>query len=112
MNKADLADALSGYHLQIPFKKNPHPLQIHEGVSSRQLPYGGHVIGDPVVPHVPVVAVVVKGKCQGLVFSDYVSVVVVDVLPNGNLVVMGSRTRDISGDIQTINASGIVNPSE
>ena len=45
-------------------------------------------------------------------FSDYISVIVVDVLPNGNLVVMGSRTRDISGDIQTINASGIVNPRD
>jgi flagellar L-ring protein precursor FlgH len=45
-------------------------------------------------------------------FSDWISVVVVDILPNGSLVVMGSRTRNIAGDIQKINASGIVNPRD
>ena len=45
-------------------------------------------------------------------FSDWISVVVVDILPNGSLVVMGSRTRNIAGDIQTINASGIVSPRD
>ena len=45
-------------------------------------------------------------------FVDRVSVVVVDVLPNRNLVVMGTRSRDISGDKQTIEVSGIVRPSD
>jgi flagellar L-ring protein precursor FlgH len=45
-------------------------------------------------------------------FVDRVSVVVVDILPNGNLVIMGMRDRDISGDIQTIEVSGIVRPSD
>ncbi len=45
-------------------------------------------------------------------FVDRVSVVVVDVLPNRNLVVMGTRSRDIGGDKQTIEVSGIVRPSD
>jgi flagellar L-ring protein precursor FlgH len=45
-------------------------------------------------------------------FVDRVSVVVVDILPNGNLVVIGTRDRDIAGDIQNIEISGIVRPSD
>jgi flagellar L-ring protein precursor FlgH len=45
-------------------------------------------------------------------FTDRVSVVVVDILPNGNLVVIGTRDRDIAGDVQTIEVSGIVRPSD
>lgn len=45
-------------------------------------------------------------------FVDRVSVVVLDVLPNGNLVVLGTRDRNIAGDIQTIEVSGIVRPSD
>ena len=45
-------------------------------------------------------------------FVDSVTVVVVDILPNGNLVVMGTRERDIAGDIQTIEISGIIRPSD
>jgi flagellar L-ring protein precursor FlgH len=45
-------------------------------------------------------------------FVDSITVVVVDILPNSNLVVMGSRNRDIGGDIQTIEVSGIVRPSD
>jgi len=45
-------------------------------------------------------------------FVDRVSVVVVDVLPNGNLVVLGTRDRNIAGDIQTIEVSGLVRPSD
>lgn len=43
---------------------------------------------------------------------DRITVVVEDILPNGNLVVMGSRHRDIVNDIQTIQVSGIVRPSD
>lgn len=45
-------------------------------------------------------------------YVDSVTVVVVDILPNGNLVVMGNRERDIAGDIQTIEISGIIRPSD
>lgn len=45
-------------------------------------------------------------------FVDSITVVVVDILPNNNLVVMGTSNRNISGDIQTIEVSGIVRPSD
>ena len=45
-------------------------------------------------------------------FQDSVSVVVIDILPNGNLVVIGTRDRNIAGDVQTIEVSGIVRPSD
>lgn len=45
-------------------------------------------------------------------FIDRITVVVVDILPNRNLVVMGTRNRNIAGDIQTIEVSGIVRPSD
>jgi flagellar L-ring protein precursor FlgH len=45
-------------------------------------------------------------------FEDQVTVVVVDILANGNLVVTGTRDRDIAGDVQTIEVSGIVRPSD
>jgi flagellar L-ring protein precursor FlgH len=45
-------------------------------------------------------------------FEDQVSIVVMDILPNHNLVVMGTRSRNIAGDIQTIEVSGIVRPSD
>lgn len=45
-------------------------------------------------------------------FIDNITVVVVDILPNNNLVVMGNRQRNIAGDIQKIEISGIVRPSD
>lgn len=45
-------------------------------------------------------------------FVDSVTVVVVDILPNSNLVIMGTRQRDIAGDKQFIEVSGIVRPSD
>jgi flagellar L-ring protein precursor FlgH len=45
-------------------------------------------------------------------YVDSVTVVVVDILPNRNLVIMGTRQRNIAGDIQTIEVSGIVRPSD
>jgi flagellar L-ring protein FlgH len=45
-------------------------------------------------------------------FEDSITVTVVDVQPNGNLVVMGTRKRDISGDTQIIEVSGVVRPSD
>ena len=45
-------------------------------------------------------------------FIDSITVVVMDILPNGNLVVMGTRNRNIAGDTQTIEVSGIVRTSD
>ena len=45
-------------------------------------------------------------------FVDFITVVVVDIMPNGNLLVMGTRNRNIAGDIQIIEVSGIVRPSD
>ncbi|HSV27358.1 MAG TPA: flagellar basal body L-ring protein FlgH [Sedimentisphaerales bacterium] len=44
--------------------------------------------------------------------ADRITVVVHDVLPNGNLVVLGSRSREVVGDTQIIQVSGIVRPSD
>jgi flagellar L-ring protein precursor FlgH len=45
-------------------------------------------------------------------FIDKITVVVVDILPNRNLVVLGTRNRSIAGDIQTLEISGIVRVSD
>lgn len=45
-------------------------------------------------------------------FVDSITVVVVDIMPNNNLVVMGTRSREISGDKQVIEVSGIVRPTD
>lgn len=45
-------------------------------------------------------------------FTDSISVVVIDIMPNGNLVISGTRDRNIANDIQTIEVSGIVRPSD
>jgi flagellar L-ring protein FlgH len=44
--------------------------------------------------------------------DDRMTVVVEDVQPNGNLVIIGTRQRDIAHDKQTITVSGIVRPSD
>ena len=44
--------------------------------------------------------------------EDQVTVIVQDVLPNGNLVVAGTRQRHVDGDDQIIRISGIVRPSD
>ncbi len=44
--------------------------------------------------------------------EDKITVVVEDVLPNGNLVVLGQVMRRIHGDTQMVKVSGIVRPSD
>jgi flagellar L-ring protein precursor FlgH len=44
--------------------------------------------------------------------DDRITVIVEDVHPNGNLVVLGTRTREINGDTQIIQVSGIVRPRD
>ena len=46
------------------------------------------------------------------IITDKITVIVEDVHPNGNLVVMGSISRDVGGDKQTVQASGIVRPRD
>lgn len=43
---------------------------------------------------------------------DQITVTVHDVQPNGNLVVIGTRTREVAGDKQVIQVSGVVRPSD
>jgi flagellar L-ring protein FlgH len=45
-------------------------------------------------------------------FEDRMTVTVVDVLPNGNLVVEGRRTRMISGERRHLRITGVVRPSD
>jgi flagellar L-ring protein precursor FlgH len=45
-------------------------------------------------------------------FIDNITVVVIDIMPNGNLVIHGTCKRNISDDIQEIEVSGIVRPSD
>lgn len=45
-------------------------------------------------------------------FIDAITVTVVDIMPNNNLVVMGVRERNIANDKQIIEISGIVRPSD
>ncbi len=45
-------------------------------------------------------------------WTDEITVVVEDVQPNGNMVVLGRRMRTVAGDSQIIEISGIVRPSD
>lgn len=45
-------------------------------------------------------------------YEDRITVVVEDVMPNGNLVVLGYRERNVTGDKQVIQVSGIIRPSD
>src|SRR5205823_2467008 len=46
------------------------------------------------------------------VFNDTVTVTVIDVLPNGNLVVEGSRSRMVSGELRVLRITGVVRPAD
>ena len=45
-------------------------------------------------------------------FVDSISAIIIDIMPNGNLVISGICNRNIAGDIQTIEVSGVVRPSD
>ena len=45
-------------------------------------------------------------------YTDRMTVVVQDIHPNGNLVVLGTRHRDVAGDKVTIHVSGVVRPRD
>jgi flagellar L-ring protein FlgH len=44
--------------------------------------------------------------------EDSITAVVEDIHPNGNLVVIGRRQREVNGDKQVIQVSGIIRPSD
>jgi flagellar L-ring protein precursor FlgH len=44
--------------------------------------------------------------------EDRITVVVEDIHPNGNLVVIGTRSREVNGDKLTIQVSGVVRPRD
>ncbi len=45
-------------------------------------------------------------------FTDRITVTVIDVLPNGNLLVEGKRRRVVAGEVRILVVSGIVRPSD
>jgi flagellar L-ring protein precursor FlgH len=45
-------------------------------------------------------------------YTDRITVVIEDIHPNGNLVVLGTRHRDMAGDKVTIQVGGIVRPRD
>jgi flagellar L-ring protein precursor FlgH len=49
---------------------------------------------------------------DGRSYVDTITVVVQDVQPNGNLVVMGRRERTIAGDVHILDVTGIVRQSD
>ena len=87
----------------------------------RSTTWNGQLGIDHILPEIPGFTMAAKSANELKGKADYkderklvdrITVVVEDILPNGNLVVLGSRHRDITGDIQKIQASGIVRPSD
>ncbi len=90
-----------------------------EKKTKRDAQFNGEVGIEHLIPNVPKVTLGAgeeyTNKLDGKAdykdersFVDYITVVIIDVMPNGSLVVAGTRQREIAGDIQTIEASGIV----
>lgn len=90
-----------------------------EKKTQRSAEFNGKVGIDHIIPNVPSVTLGTgdqySNKLDGKAdykdersFTDYVTVVIVDIMPNGNLVVAGTRDRNIAGDTQKIEISGVV----
>jgi flagellar L-ring protein precursor FlgH len=45
-------------------------------------------------------------------YTDAMTVAIIDILPNGNLVIEGHRTRLVAGEERTIRLTGIVRPTD
>ncbi len=91
--------------------------------TKRSADFGGGVSLEHILPEVPSLKLgggttytnTLDGKADykdEREFTDSVSVVVIDIMPNGNLVVSGTRDRNIADDIQTIEVSGIIRPND
>ncbi len=94
-----------------------------EKSTSRNANWDGELNIDHVLPSVPGFEInsgtgsesTLEGKADyedERSYTDFVTVVVIDVMPNGNLVVSGTRNRDIAGDVQKVEVTGIVRPSD
>jgi len=94
-----------------------------EKKTSRSADFNGEVGIDHLIPNLPSMHLGAGTEYENTLegsaelkddrsFVDSISVVVVDILVNGNLVVKGIRNRDIGGDIQIIEVSGIVRTSD
>ena len=97
-------------------KKTGHDIAFDDNL----IHIDGGVI-DPFLPSVPSIKIKatssksLNGKSDykdERTFEDRMTVVVEDVHPNGNLVIIGTRERNISGDKRTIQLSGIVRPRD
>jgi flagellar L-ring protein precursor FlgH len=89
--------------------------------TKRTTSFDGQLGIDHILPSMPGITMAaessneLKGKADykdERKFTDCITAVVMDILPNNNLVVMGTRNRNIAGDIQIIEVSGIVRPSD
>lgn len=93
-----------------------------ERESSRSLDFSGdNFVVEHFIPSIPSVKLetgskkTLEGKADykdERTIEDRITAVVQDVHPNGNLVVLGSKTREVSGDSQTIQVSGIIRPAD
>ncbi len=81
---------------------------------------GGSII-DKLIPNTPSLFLemssknTLKGKADykdERSIQDRITVVVEDIHPNGNLVVIGTLSRNLDGDMQVIQVSGIVRPRD
>jgi flagellar L-ring protein precursor FlgH len=92
-------------------------------ITSRNQQFDGKLQVDHIVPNVPSVTFGTGNTYSNVfeseadsknkrAFVDNVTVVVIDIMPNGNLVVSGIIKRNISDEIQEIEVSGIVRPSD
>jgi len=91
--------------------------------TTRSNNFNGEVGVEHLVPKLPALSVgagtthtnTLEGKADNKddrSFTDSVSVIVIDVMPNGNLVVSGTRDRNLAGDLQAIEVTGIVKPND
>ena len=93
-----------------------------EKTTSRSIDIDGDEIKlEHIMPNVPSVGLETSSSKDLSGKSDYkdersiedsITVVVEDIHPNGNLVVIGIRSRDVAGDKQIMQVSGIVRPSD
>ena len=92
-----------------------------EKITERSTKFNGQLGIDHILPSIPGLTMSAESSntLEGSAeytdersFIDSITVVVVDILPNNNLVVMGTRNRNIAGEVQTIEVSGIVRISD
>lgn len=94
-----------------------------EKTTERSIDWDGKIGIDHILPSIPGISIDTgNGTLQKLdgqadykderKVEDKITVVVEDIQPNGNLVVIGTLQRDIAGDKQTIQLGGVVRPSD